>query len=128
MRAASALKQLDFQADLDLVPDQHAASLERLVPAQAEILAVDLAGGLEAAAGAAPGIFGDGGGCFDRERDWLGHAMDGEIAGHAVAIAVRADLRGAEGQGRVLLGVEEVGAAQVRIALRLASVEARGLD
>src|SRR5579862_4486055 len=53
------LHGLDLELDLDLVADQHAARLEHLVPAQAEILAIDRRRRDEAGALVAPRVLGE---------------------------------------------------------------------
>src|SRR5439155_23983143 len=63
------------------------------------------------------------------ERDRAGDAADGQVAlDGELAVALRLDAGAGEGEIRVALGVEEVGRAQVRVALGLARVDAGGGD
>lgn len=62
---------------------------------------------------------------FELHGDRLGHAEQGEIAGHFKDIAAALDLGALEGHGRELFGVEEVGAFQVGVAFRVARVHAQ---
>ena len=64
-----------------------------------------------------------------RQRDLLRDAADRQVADHVVAFAALLDDPLAlEGDVRELLDVEEVGRAQVRVAIRLVGVDARRLD
>src|SRR5688572_9113998 len=70
---------LDLEAELDLVADEHTAALERLVPVQPEVLAVELSlrpepGDLDARrVDAAPLV-------LRRERDRTGDVLDRDLA------------------------------------------------
>ena len=56
-------------------------------------------------------------------------AVQGEVAGHLQGVRVVHLDRGAlEGHGRILFAVEELGAAQMIVALLDAGVDALGLD
>src|SRR5438270_4523050 len=58
-----------------------------------------------------------------------GRAMDGQVAEDAqVPAAEVVDPGAAEGQGGKLLGIEEVGRSQVRVALLVAGDDARRID
>ena len=123
------LDELDVEGDVDVFADQDAAGLEGRVPAQAEVLAVDLGGGGEADAGVAPGVFAGRAGAFDGEGDGLGDAMEGQVAGDGVvAFALALDRGGFEGHGGVGLGFEEVGALEVAVALGVAGAEGGDVD
>ena len=65
--------------ELDLVTDEHATGLERGVVLNAEILAVDLAGGLEASLGVAPRV-GVHACELNVELDGLRDTTKGEVA------------------------------------------------
>src|SRR5687767_3769718 len=52
------LDKLQLDADRDLVADKPAAGLERNIPVETPLLAVDLGLGAEAGAGGAPGALG----------------------------------------------------------------------
>ena len=72
------LDGLDLQADLDLVPDQDAAGLERGVPVQAEVLAVERRPGAEPGHGEAVRALVRAQ-VLALERDRAGDAADGQI-------------------------------------------------
>src|SRR5699024_5053384 len=114
--------ELGLDGDLDLVGDQHAPGLQGCVPGQAELLAGDR--GLAGEAGAV-GAEGVGGGALvgEVEHDGPGGAADGQVAVELVAL----ELGGHEGQARVALGVEEVRAAQVVVAVLVAGGDRGGL-
>src|SRR5690606_32507926 len=122
---------LHVRLDAHLVRYQHPARLERLVPLQAPVAAVDLAGGLEAHPLLAPRV--DAAALEQHvERDLLGGVGDLEVTHHAEAralLGLRPErLLAAEDDLGVVLGVEEVGAAEVAVTVGHAGVEARGLD
>src|SRR5256885_4065115 len=102
------LHRLDLQRQLHLVADEQAARLQRLVPLEPEVLAVDGSGCDEPGALAAPGVLAAplvG----DIQDHGLGDAVDGEVAGDPITIPGRdLDVPAAEGGGRLLLDVEEV--------------------
>src|SRR5665811_2155191 len=116
--------RLDLDAELDLLADQPATGLERLVPREAPLLAVDLRlGGEEGALTAErvahlPVVLG-------LHRDGLGYSTDGEIAVDLpVVVAVVLHTRARERQLRVRVDLEEVRAAQMIVALLGARVDA----
>src|SRR4029078_13124274 len=117
----------DVDLELDLVRDQEAAGLERGVPGQAPLLAVQGGAALEAEAGVAERGLG-GAGQLEVDRDRLGDVLDGQVAGDGPVVAVAGDLGGDEGDLGVGLDVEEVGAVQVAVAVRDTGVDAAGLD
>ena len=63
-----------------------------------------------------------------RQRNFLRHPADREVANHAVALAGAADGLAREGERRKLFHVEKVGRAQVCVAILLVGVDAGGLD
>src|SRR5215216_1765973 len=79
------LHGLHFELDLDALAHQHTAGLERLVPREPEVLALDGRLGDEPDALVAPRILGLAA-VFDVERDLPRHVADGELAADAVAV------------------------------------------
>src|SRR5439155_21576857 len=77
---SSVLDRGDLELQRDLVADQDAAALERGVPGDAVVLAVDRDRALEADALVAERVLGR---AFEleRDRDRVGHALDGQVAG-----------------------------------------------
>ena len=119
----------DFQLDLDLVAHHDAAVEQRVVEAHAEVAAVDLGRGGE----------GDHGlallhGCalaqvLQVELHRLGDAADGEVGGELpLGVGHLLEPGALEGDGRVVLDVEEVVRAQVVVAHGLVGVDAGRLD
>src|SRR5690349_941562 len=116
--------RLGLDLELHLLADQHATGLQRLVPGDAEVLAVDLGGGGEADDLLAPGAHGQALE-LDVQRHLAGHAADGELAGELEVLALRLGQAGAaEDDLRVLLGFQEVAAAQVVVAVDDARLDA----
>src|SRR5450756_1329156 len=120
--------RLDLDAHLELLANQPATGLERLVPGEAPLLAVDVRlGGEEGALTAErvahlPVVLG-------LHRDGLGYSTDGEIAVDLpVVVAVVLHTRARERQLRVRVDLEEVRAAQMIVALLGARVDAGRLD
>src|SRR5690606_17427289 len=114
--------------DGDLLADQYATGLERLVPGEAEVLAVDLGLGREAEDVLAPRV-GGGAAELDVEGDLLGHVPDGEVTDDLELVAgVLGDPLAPEGDLRELVGREEVVAPEVSVAVGDPGVDARGLD
>ena len=72
----------DVELELDLVRDEHAAGLERGVPGEAPVLAVDGDVTLEADPDVAERVL-SGAGLLEDDRDRLGGALDGQVAGDA---------------------------------------------
>ena len=118
----------DLELNLDLLGDQHAAGLQRSVEVDAEVLAVDLGGCLEAQAGIAKGVL-SGSNVFNVEVDGLGGVLNGEVTGDgAIAIFINVEVGGLEGDLRVLLYREEVLVLYVGIAVIVASGDGCGTD
>src|SRR5262249_43610441 len=123
------LDALDVDRDLDLVAHREAAAVERLVPHDAEVLAVDLGGGARAGAGHPHRVLDGRPAALHVEDDLLRDPVQGQVAGHLEAVVPRLlDLLRGEGDGGVLRHVEEVGALQVLVALRLAGVDGGHVD
>src|SRR4051812_37233188 len=106
----------DVELELDLVGDEDAAGLERGVPGQAPVLAVQRGAALEADAQVAEGVARRAGGLED-DREGLGLALDRQVAGDDPVVAVAGDRGGDEGDLLVVVGVEEVLGAQVRVTI-----------
>src|SRR6187402_2676810 len=86
----------DVELELDLLGDEDAAGLERGVPGQAPVLAVDAGAALEADAQVAERVAGRAVG-LELDRDRLGLALDREVAGDDPVVAVALDLGRGEG-------------------------------
>src|SRR5450631_2610203 len=110
--------ELHIQHDLDLLADENAAALDRDVPGQAEVLAVDLSGGLEAGAGAAPWVGADATE-VQVEAGRLRDSLDGQQALESVV----ADLGRLKGHDRIAVNIEEVGGLHVRVSVRAVGVD-----
>src|SRR5690554_2831078 len=125
------LDRLYFHLDAHLVGHQHAARLQSLVPFEAPVAPVYLARGLEADPLLAPPVLPTSLE-QDVERHGLGGVGDGQVPAHPEAGALLrrgADRLGAAEHDRGLrLGVEEVGAAQVPVAVGGSGIQAGGLD
>src|SRR5689334_2062990 len=113
--------------DLDVVADEDAPRLQRLVPDETEVAAIDLAVGAEAHALATPRIasaafVGRGQLHFTRR------AADREIADHRELLprlgARALDPLALEGDARMVGDVEEVAGDEVAVALLDARVDA----
>src|SRR5580765_4892136 len=109
------LDRLDLERDPHLVAEEESALVERLVPDDPEVLAIQRHLGGEPGAGAAPRIRRLAQ-VRHRERDALPDAADAERAGHIVAILAGAPHRlAAEDELRMVLDVEEVRAPEVLV-------------
>ena len=95
---------------------------DRAVEGDAVVHPVDHRGRREARAGAAVGVRAEAGD-LKVERDRPGDALEGEVALKDEAFLAALEGGGREGHRRVLLDLEEVGAADVRVALLLAGVD-----
>ena len=118
---ATSLASMSSSID-DLVADEHAAGLERRVPLDAEVLAVDRAGRREPGLGVAPRVLADAAE-LEVERDRPGDALDRQVAVQLVVAAGGLDAGRAERHRRVVLDVEEVVRAQVVVAALVAGVD-----
>src|SRR5207302_8535802 len=108
--------------------EQEVAVGKGLVPLQVKITAIDGARELQADALAAPRVFavlGDLAGELDR----LGDALDGDLTlQRDLTVAAHLGGGGTEADLRVLLGVEELRALQVAVAVGVARVDRGDLD
>src|SRR4051812_28208771 len=123
--AGSAVEHgLDLELDRDLVADDHAAGLHRGVEVHAEVGPADDAGGGEAVADPAEGV-GPEAVDLEREGHALGDALEGDLAVEHVVVAVDPHAGRAVGHGGVLVGLEEVGRADVVVTVDVAGVDRR---
>src|SRR5271166_1524027 len=116
-RLALLLNGFDIDGDLNVVSDNHATGFKRFIPIQAEILAAE--GGRRGCADASVThwIFYRGGGTLDVEHDFLGDAVQSEVAGKLpFAGAVGFDLLGLEFNGRVFFDIQKIRALEILIA------------
>src|SRR5260221_793120 len=121
------LDNLALDEELDVIADDPLA-VEHRTKRHAEVLAVDLALGAIADAVAHHRVV-EFAIDYPRQRDWLGIALDGQVAGQVVAIAAqRFDLGALEGDRRIVRDIEEVGGSQVVVALLVVGPDARRLD
>src|SRR3954451_2403897 len=118
---------LDLELDGDLVTDDDTAAVHRHLDVDAEVVAVDLGLGREAGAVAAVGVRSEAVE-LQGQGDRAGVALEGQLALDGPVGAVGAHRGGPEGHLRVVLDVEEVGGADVRVALLLAGVDRGELD
>src|SRR3954452_10929764 len=118
---------LDLELDGDLVTDDDAAAVHRHLDVDAELVAVDLGLGGEAGARAAEGVRAEAVE-LKVEDDRAGDALDRQLALDGPVGAVGLHRGGAEEHGRVVLDVEEVSRADVRVALLLTGVDGAELD
>src|SRR6476620_11667230 len=79
------LRRLDLEADLHLITNQEAASLERGIPVPTEVLPVDRRLGFECEFLVAPRILGRAE-VRHRQDDRLGYSVDWQIAFDAVEV------------------------------------------
>src|SRR4051794_3287773 len=108
------LRELQVDDDRDFVREGRLAARKRVVPAHAELGAVDLRLSLEAEAGAAERIVervGDDAG----DLDGLGVALDRDLAVDLELVAVAGDRLRLEAELGAALGVEEVGTLEVSL-------------
>src|SRR5439155_20783230 len=108
--------------------EDDAASVDATVPDDAVVLAVDGSLGLETTSHGPVPILTKAE-KRDRERDASGDAVHRQVARDLeLCSGLRLDPRALERDGRKLRHVEEVGAAQVLVAVRIARVDAFRLD
>src|SRR4029077_9177954 len=122
------LHGLDLGLDLDFVPDEDTAGLERLVPRQAEVLPIDRGLRRERGADVAPRVLRLAV-LFDAEHHLARDAPDGQIADH-IDLVTRSclDALADEPQFWMLRDVEEVRRLEMSIAVRHAGLDAGGVD
>src|SRR5918996_4145488 len=118
-----ALSELEVDLELDLLAHQDAAGVERHIPVEAPVAAIDrarqratdlaIAGGIDAPAAV-----------LVVELDLVGDALDGEIADDLVAVSPLSDLLGLEDHRGVVLDIEEIRAPEVLVAIDAAGVDA----
>ena len=115
-------RRLDVELDRDLVADEHAAGLERGVPLDAEVLAVDRAVAVKPALVLPHGSLPTPPTSRSNVTG-LVTPLIGQVAVQLVVVAVGLDARRAERHRRVVLDVEEVVRAQVVVAGLVAGVD-----
>src|SRR4029450_8580154 len=119
------LHGLDLGLDLDFVPDEHAAGLERLVPRQAEVLPIDRGLRRERGADVAPWVLRLAV-LFDAEHHLARDALDCQIADDIDLIARSwLDARADETQFGILRDVEEFRRLEMSVAVRDACLDTR---
>src|SRR5437868_5021238 len=115
------LHELNIQRDSHVVADENATGLECRVPCQAEVFAVDLRRCRDCNASIAPGILRGSRWPFNCKRYLAGNTANGQVAVDLqFSFTDNFDVAGFERQAGKLLDVQEVGALEVRVALRLA--------
>src|SRR5699024_398490 len=123
----SGLDELEFEVDLDLVGHEELTADEDGGEGHAEVLAVDRAGRRQSGALVAVRVGGDTGE-FGRERDFLGHSAQRQLADDFELLCVIGLDRGRlELQLRMLLGEEEVSALEVAVALLVPGADRGGV-
>src|SRR5207237_7979765 len=120
---------LNAQLELDLVPQDEAAGLERLVPGQVVVLAVQPGLRVEAHPAIAPGVLAlaiEAG----VEHDFLGDAVDRHIPDQLEVRRILAlDARAGKGDGWIIRDVEmAIGAAKVVVAHFHARINTRRIE
>src|SRR3954462_4255430 len=126
-RSGVAENGLDLELDGDLVTDDDAAAVHRHLDVDAELVAVDLRLGGEAGARAAVGVRAEAVE-LEVQDDGPRDALDGQLALDGPVGAVGLHRGGPEDHGRVVLDVEEVSRADVRVTLLLTGVDGAELD
>src|SRR4051812_31013461 len=120
------LRQLQVGDDLDLVGEGRLAARQRVVPADAELRAVNLGLELQAEAGAAERIVES---VDDRadDLDRLAVTLDRDLAVDLQVVAIAIDRLRLEGQLGAALGVEEVGRLEVLFEVLVLDLDRRDL-
>src|SRR5712664_2374607 len=120
----SGLYELGIEVDRHIVTDENAAGLQRSVPRQAELFAVDFRCRRESQARIAPWILSGWGRSFNGKYHLAGDAANGQVAlDRQFSVAGAGDTRRLEEQRGELLCVKEVLAFQVCVALGIACVD-----
>jgi len=117
----SCLQKLDVERNRYFLAYQDATGFKRRIPVEPEIFSIDLRRRRKANARVAPRIFRGRRWPFHIEHNRTRLAMNRQIACHRVPIIATAlDAGRFESKRRELFDIEEVGALQVRVTLRLA--------
>src|SRR5215467_15359232 len=125
----SGLDELHVESDGDLVADQKATGLERRIPGETKVFAVDLRRSRQSQAGVAPGNSGRGSRSLYMENRVAGDAMNREVASYGqFSLGNAGYARRLECQSRELLYVQEVRTLQVCVPLEIARVDGRSID
>ena len=118
----------DVDGDFDFIADENAAGFEGVVPGESEGAATEFGGGGGTDTQHTPRVFDLGPGAFDFKGDGMGDAVDGEFAGDLAAVKGGLDPGADEGDGREFLIVEEFGALEVSVAVRVPGVDGGDFD
>ena len=118
---------MNIKGDGDVAAEQEPACLERSVPLNAEVFALDLRRGGEAGLVVAVPVLTEAAE-FEVEGDRLGHAAEGEVAVNEERSTLFANAGAVKGELRELFYCEEVVGAQVAVAIRLVGVDRSDLD
>jgi hypothetical protein len=123
------LYELNLETDCDFHTNKNATGLERSVPGQAEVLAVDLCARRDRNPGVAPWVLRRWRWPFHHETDLSGNAVYGQVAFDGqLSVPHNPDVRGFKVQARKFLHIEEIGALKVSIALLIAGVNGGNID
>src|SRR5579884_778448 len=122
------LDGLDLEGHVDGVTHEKSARLEGHIPLGPEIVAIEGGGGAETGdigsewRGAAPIV-------RDVQGDFLRHAPNGQVTDQVEgAVVLVLDAGAAEGDGGIVLHIQEIGRAEMGVALLGARVDRRGID
>ena len=117
--------------NLDFVADDESPVVERLVPDHIEVFPIQRAIGGEPCARVPPGVFCGAIKC-PGQRHFFGHTTQSEVADHRIGVSLFLVTLHLIGHGRELLHIEEVGVAQMGVALFLVGINRgrlnRGFD
>src|ERR1700681_3324760 len=118
------LDHFGVDVDVNVVADAHAAVVHSGVPFHAEVLTINLGGGVHGGALIAPRIFYRGGRSLYIQNNLPGITANGEIAGYfEFAWGNLLDLGGFERHGGEVIDVKEMITAEILVAGRFASVD-----
>src|SRR5580704_716000 len=116
----SSLHELHVERDGDLVTDENSTRFQRGVPVQAEVFTVNLSCSRQADASISPRILGRRSRSLNGEDNITSDAVNRKVGRHRVlAVAVSTNAGRFEREFWKLLDVEEVGALEMCITLRI---------
>src|SRR3990172_5777577 len=120
---------LDIERDFDFLADQDSAGFQRLIPGQAEILAVDSGCRRKTEDGALPERVFAFAQKFDIQRGRSGRAANGQIAVHLrLGIAYHLDAGALESDFGIICHIQEIRATQMPITISDAGPDAVRFD
>src|SRR5580692_5227374 len=126
---ALCLDELGIEGDRHLFSHHDAAGLECRIPRQPKILALDACRRSDPDSSVAPGVLHRSARPLDFKYNIPSHTMDRKVALNRKLIDPRLrDASRFEGQYGELLHVKEVGALEMRVALRLPRVNRGSID